>query len=373
MPSSTRSTTPTTPEAALSIWPVAVPTALTEPDNAANGLPVTVDWEIGIGAVGDSDAREMDTYFREVVDSLRESPGGAAPVRMHDLGDDAIYLNGWLYVKRRNRVFWVFATGPDAAVARSVTTQLAALVLPRIDRLPPPPSMGRPVPNPSATRAVIPPPPDRVEATAGDLGTGSATNAAAPMLRPATHKPGRYPRGHLRHVCLRVEGPVLVAVDDRGGEHRFPLDGGPAVPASIGVVFRPGLFRDVIYRGSVPACFVVLDNSRRLLIRDGQTSLWPADATRRFADAAGLRHLPYGPTPFTAGSGRRVVRLDTKARRPGFVVAAMVSLTVAVIVAGGMSGLPALLVFPLAMVGCVAGILYLVDRSLDMVRKDHVG
>lgn len=193
------------------------------------------------------------------------------------------------------------------------------------------------------------------------------------ILRPTVRQRGRYPRAHLERVSLRLDKGTLIATDDRGREHRLPLDGTDGSPASIGVVAPSGLLRQFAYRHGLPAYFVVLDNRGRLLIEDSYTTLWPAATVRRFAAAAGLRYLGYGPTRVGANRGRAVVRLDTKRRRSWAVLGAMILFTVPLPFLIVAVGLPTWLAVVATLAVPTAGSLFLMDAFLGMVSRkvDH--
>jgi hypothetical protein len=197
--------------------------------------------------------------------------------------------------------------------------------------------------------------------------TAATLRLAAAVLRPDTTAAGSYPRGHIEHVRLAYEGGGFVVTDDRGRKHTLAREGDDA-PGSLGVVVRAGLLYSLLYRTGPPHVFVVLDRLGRQLARDRQAGLWPVDDVERFARATGLQPLS-GPIEMKRKWGRDVVRIDTRGRRIWLAFAPMIVLTVAAIVAGTVAGVPIWLSFPLAIVGCIAGIAFLLDRALDMVKK----
>ena len=96
-------------------------------------------WVIGVGVHGEAGAGAAYAYFRDVLDALADGvENGVFPERMRDLGDEAVYADGWLYVRRRDWVFWVSVEGPDSAVARDTARHLARPVLSRVEALPAP-------------------------------------------------------------------------------------------------------------------------------------------------------------------------------------------------------------------------------------------
>jgi hypothetical protein len=107
-------------------------------------------WVIGVGVHGEAGAGAAYAYFRDVLDALADGvENGVFPERMRDLGDEAVYADGWLYVRRRAWVFWVSVEGPDSNVARDTARRLARPVLSRVDALPAPEPAraGTPVPR----------------------------------------------------------------------------------------------------------------------------------------------------------------------------------------------------------------------------------
>lgn len=96
-------------------------------------------WLIGVGVHGEAGAGAAYAYFRDVLDALADGvENGVFPERMRDLGDEAVYADGWLYVRRRDWVFWISVEGPDSAVARDTARLLAGPVLSRVEALPTP-------------------------------------------------------------------------------------------------------------------------------------------------------------------------------------------------------------------------------------------
>lgn len=93
-------------------------------------------WEIGVGLHGESGVAAADDYFRDVLDGFAQ---GIPAERMDDLGDDAVYSDGWLYVRRRTWVFWVSVESrhrDDPRFVRDAARRLAIPVLSRVEALP---------------------------------------------------------------------------------------------------------------------------------------------------------------------------------------------------------------------------------------------
>jgi hypothetical protein len=148
-------------------------------------------------------------------------------------------------------------------------------------------------------------------------------------------------------VRLAVGDGVLVATDDRGRRHRFPLGGSEAAPAVVvGTVGVSG-----------PGSFAVIDGAGRAMIVTPRT-LWPEAEIPRLAEAAGL------PYELRGGDGRRQVfglrkdgvRLGSRSTTNGSLAAVLTPMVLLAVLAARVGWIPFWIVL-VVFLACVATLL----------------